>query len=152
VDAFPKETFQGTVSQIRMNPTMIQNVVTYDAIIDFANPQLRLFPGMTAYATIPVAAVQNVDKVPNAALRYKPPLPPDELRALQDKAGIGTSGAGDVKQTGSPLSERETAVVWKLLPDHTIAPVEITLGLTDHAFTHVSAVVAGTIKPGDQVV
>src|SRR5215467_7126798 len=69
VDAFPKETFRGIVSQIRMNPTTIQNVVTYDAIIDFANPDLKLFPGMTAYATIPIASVDNVDKVPNAALR-----------------------------------------------------------------------------------
>jgi HlyD family secretion protein len=152
VDAFPKETFRGTVSQIRMNPTMIQNVVTYDAIIDFANPDLKLFPGMTAYATIPIATVQSVDKVPNAALRYKPPLPPDQLRALQAKAGIGAGGAVDVKQAGSSAASHESAVVWKLLPDRTIVPVEISLGLTDHAFTEVSAVLAGAIKPGDQVV
>ena len=55
VDAFPKETFHGVVSQIRMNATTVQNVVTYDTIIDFANPELKLFPGMTAYVTIPVA-------------------------------------------------------------------------------------------------
>jgi HlyD family secretion protein len=152
VDAFPKETFGGTVSQIRMNPTMIQNVVTYDAIIDFANPELKLFPGMTAYATIPIATVQSVDKVPNAALRYKPPLPPDQLRALQAKAGIGAGGALDVKQAGSAAASHESSVVWKLLPDRTIVPVEISLGLTDHAFTEVSAVLAGAIKPGDQVV
>jgi HlyD family secretion protein len=150
VDAFPKETFKGTVSQIRMNPTMIQNVVTYDAIIDFANPELKLFPGMTAYATIPVASVQDVDKVPNAALRYKPPLPPEQLRALQAKAGVG--GNVDVTQAGAATPPRETAVVWKLNPDHTIAPVEIALGLTDHAFTQVSSVLAGSIKPGEQVV
>jgi HlyD family secretion protein len=152
VDAFPKETFGGTVSQIRMNPTMIQNVVTYDAIIDFANPELKLFPGMTAYATIPIATVQSVDKVPNAALRYKPPLPPDQLRALQAKAGIGAGGALDVKLAGSAAASHESSVVWKLLPDRTIVPVEISLGLTDHAFTEVSAVLAGAIKPGDQVV
>jgi HlyD family secretion protein len=149
VDAFPKETFRGTVSQIRMNPTMIQNVVTYDAIIDFANPELKLFPGMTAYATIPIATVQSVDKVPNAALRYKPPLSPDQLRALQSSAGVG---AKDVKQAGAAASSHETAVIWKLQPDRTIVPVEISLGLTDHAFTEVSAVLAGSIKPGDEVV
>src|SRR5437588_5549920 len=60
VDAFPRDTFRGAVSQIRMNPTTVQNVVTYDAVIDFANPALKLFPGMTAYATIPVATVENV--------------------------------------------------------------------------------------------
>src|SRR5246500_2519654 len=77
VDAFPKDIFQGTLTQIRMNPTSIQNVVTYDAIIAFNNPDLRLFPGMTAYVTIPVATVENVVKIPNAALRFKPPLAPE---------------------------------------------------------------------------
>src|SRR5437016_7627086 len=72
VDAFPKDTFRGVVSQVRMNPTTVQNVVTYDTIIEFDNPELKLFPGMTAYVTIPVANVQNVLKVLNTALRYKP--------------------------------------------------------------------------------
>src|SRR5207237_9250893 len=74
VDAFPKDTFHGVVSQVRMNPTTVQSVVTYDTIIEFANPELKLFPGMTAYVTIPVATVENVVKVPNTALRYKPPM------------------------------------------------------------------------------
>ena len=59
VDAFPEESFTGVVSQVRMNPTTIQNVVTYDTIIEFANPDLKLFPGMTAYVTIPVATVRT---------------------------------------------------------------------------------------------
>jgi HlyD family secretion protein len=54
VDAFPKDTFRGVVSQVRMNPTTVQNVVTYDTIIEFDNPELKLFPGMTAYVSIPV--------------------------------------------------------------------------------------------------
>src|SRR5204862_6541249 len=65
VDAFPKETFRGMVSQVRMNATTVQNVVTYDTIVDFANPDLKLFPGMTAYVTIPVATGQKVLKLPN---------------------------------------------------------------------------------------
>ncbi|HWO38894.1 MAG TPA: efflux RND transporter periplasmic adaptor subunit, partial [Candidatus Acidoferrum sp.] len=77
VDAFPKENFHGTVSQVRMNPTTVQNVVTYDTMIEFENPELKLFPGMTAYVTIPVATVQNVLKLPNTALRYKPPMTPE---------------------------------------------------------------------------
>jgi HlyD family secretion protein len=74
VDAFPKETFRGVVKQVRMNPTTVQSVVTYDTIVEFANPDLKLFPGMTAYVTIPLASVQSVLKLPNTALRYKPPL------------------------------------------------------------------------------
>ena len=59
VDAFPKDTFQGVVSQVRMNATTVQSVVTYDTIIEVANPELKLFPGMTAYVTIPVATVRE---------------------------------------------------------------------------------------------
>src|SRR6266700_2402989 len=98
VDAFPKDTFHGVVSQVRMNPTTVQSVVTYDTIIEFANPELKLFPGMTAYVTIPVATVQDVMKVPNTALRYKPPLAPEEILALYKRFGIeGVEGqhAGD---------------------------------------------------------
>jgi HlyD family secretion protein len=124
VDAFPKDTFSGVVSQIRMNPTTVQNVVTYDAIIDFANPQLKLFPGMTAYVTVPVAVAANVVKLPNAALRFKP----------------------------ARSAEAETAVVWKLVADHTIVPVKVALGITDHAYTEVRVVLSGALKPGDEVV
>jgi HlyD family secretion protein len=133
VDAFPKDAFRGVVSQVRMNPTTVQNVVTYDAIVDFANPELKLFPGMTAYVTIPVATVENVVKLPNAALRFKPP--PSLARA---------SGTGD-PPPGS-------TVVWKLRSDHAIVPVTVALGITDHAYTQVTAVTAGDLKPGDEVV
>ncbi len=92
VDAFPRQTFTGAVSQIRMNPTTVQNVVTYDTIIDFDNPELKLFPGMTAYVTIPVASAHDVLKVPNGALRYSPDLKPDELRALLKQNGIEAGG------------------------------------------------------------
>jgi HlyD family secretion protein len=144
VDAFPKETFTGVVSQVRMNPTTIQNVVTYDAIIDFANPDLKLFPGMTAYATIPIATVHDVLKVPNAGLRYKPPMSPDEVRAFYAREKIVVDDA----KPGAP----ERVVVWKLDADRTIVPVQLEVGLTDHAFTEVKSVVAGSLKPGDQVV
>ena len=92
VDAFPRDTFAGTVTQVRMNPTTVQNVVTYDTVIDFDNPDLKLFPGMTAYITIPVATADNVLRVPNGALRYKPDLPQNEIRALLEKNGIGGGG------------------------------------------------------------
>ena len=101
-----------------MNATTVQNVVTYDAIIDFDNPELKLFPGMTAYVTIPVATVQNVVKVPNAALRYKPPISPDEVRALYAKFGIDSSqstgaerrpGAGDAAAASATARRRRRA-------------------------------------------
>ncbi|OLD16084.1 MAG: hypothetical protein AUI85_10140 [Acidobacteriales bacterium 13_1_40CM_3_55_5] len=91
VDAYPKDTFSGRVSQVRMNATTVQNVVTYNTVIDFDNPDTKLFPGMTAYITIPVASAKNVLRVPNGALRYKPDMKPEEIRALYQKYGL-TSG------------------------------------------------------------
>jgi len=76
------------VTQVRMNPTMVQSVVTYDTIIEFANPELKLFPGMTAYVTIPVATVRIVLKLPNTTLRYKPPISTEEILARYKKCGI----------------------------------------------------------------
>jgi HlyD family secretion protein len=134
VDAFPKEVFHGAVSQIRMNPTTVQNVVTYDAVIEFENRELKLFPGMTAYVTIPVATAENVVKLPNAALRFKPPMPPETVRAMYAQAGIVRDDA---------------PVVWKLRGDGAIEPVEVVLGITDHSYTELRK---GSLKPGDDVV
>src|SRR5229473_1474965 len=103
VDAFPKDTFRGVVSQVRMNATMVQSVVTYDTIIEFANPDLKLFPGMTAYVTIPVDTVQNVVKVPNTALRYKPPMPAEQILETYKQYGIegGERNAADAARAVS---------------------------------------------------
>ncbi len=92
VDAYPKDTFTGKVSQIRLNATTVQNVVTYNTIIDFQNPDLKLFPGMTAYITIPVASAIDALRVPNGALRYKPDMPAAQLRALFQKYGFNAPG------------------------------------------------------------
>jgi HlyD family secretion protein len=177
VDAFPKETFHGAVSQIRMNATMVQNVVTYDVIIDFANPEAKLFPGMTAYVTIPVASVQNALKLPNSALHYRPLMAPEEIRMLYEKYGIeegkpgsygfadaeaathhGTSGRdrGAQPEAAGAKAQRETqsdtAIIWKLHADNSIEPVELVLGITDHAFTEVRGFLKGELNEGDQVV
>jgi HlyD family secretion protein len=168
VDALPKQTFQGAVSQIRMNPTTVQSVVTYDTIIEFANPELKLFPGMTAYVTIPVASAHSALKLPNTALRYKPPMAPEDILGLYKRYGIeGFDGqhAGDESagveavmptSTGAQNLPRapkaETAVVWRLHSDNTMEPVKVSLGITDHAYTEVSAVLKGELKEGDDLI
>ena len=167
VDALPKQTFQGVVSQIRMNPTTVQSVVTYDTIIEFANPELKLFPGMTAYVTIPVATAQHVLKLPNTALRYKPPMAAEEVLALYKRYGID-EGAGQnvgadsaaeesalaraAAQNAPRAPKAETAVVWKLHPDNSMEPVKVSLGITDHAYTEASAILKGELKEGDDVI
>jgi HlyD family secretion protein len=176
VDAFPRDTFTGRVSQIRMNATTVQNVVTYNTVIDFANPDLKLFPGMTAYITIPVASTSNVVRVPNGALRYKPDLSAEEIRTLYQKYGLAdrasapVSGAGgdvpgkqtrthapgqgaggnDGGQTRTPLFDG--AVLWKLRPDSTLEPVKIRTGITDHTVTEVAEILKGELKEGDELV
>src|SRR5689334_1622086 len=167
VDAFPKDTFHGVVSQVRMNATTIQNVVTYDTIIDFDNPELKLFPGMTAYVTIPVASVQNVLKLPNTAIRYKPPMPQEEILALYKQYGIEGGerrlGSNEVAAAEKPTAagpnaiqprtpRADSAVVWKLHRDNSMEPVKVALGITDHAYTEVTSVLHGDLKEGDELV
>ena len=166
VDAFPKEIFHGAVSQVRMNATTVQNVVTYDTIVEFKNPDMKLFPGMTAYVSIPVASVSNVVKIPNAALRYKPDLPAEKVRELYSKYGITTpqnqqpsrapgsssqAPGGGTREHAAPAASNtsDNGIVWKLLPDKSLQPVQVRIGLTDHTYT---ALTGGDIKPGDELV
>ncbi|HEV2670999.1 MAG TPA: efflux RND transporter periplasmic adaptor subunit [Gemmatimonadales bacterium] len=175
VDAYPKDVFQGLLSQIRMNPTTVQNVVTYDAVIEFENADLKLFPGMTAYVAIPVASVADAIKLPNAALRFRPPASPDEIRLLYARYGLDSGGGrggrgrdGTFRSPPAAVASEprsaalasgdttgrndDTAVVWKLIGGNTLVPVKIELGITDHAYTAVTAVLAGELEPGDDVV
>jgi HlyD family secretion protein len=164
VDAFPKEMFHGVVFQVRMNATSIQNVVTYDTIVNFDNPDLKLFPGMTAYVSIPVASVTDTVKIPNAALRYKPDLPAEKVQELYSKYGVaiapstptpaatgqsGATGREHAAPKPNSASNSGLAVVWKLQPDKSLRPVQLHVGLTDHTYT---ALTAGDLQPGDELV
>jgi len=182
VDAYPKENFKGLVSQVRMNATTVQNVVTYNTIIDFDNPEMKLFPGMTAYVTIPVASAADVLRVPNSALRYKPEMKAEEIRALYKKFGLddvnpplvnrgvfnsSESGGGMVKQVNHRVSGEQTnavglaptsaprldvAVLWKLRPDKTLEPIRIRPGITDHTVTEVAELFNGSLTDNEDVV
>ena len=80
VDAYPLEEFEGIVSQIRLEPVVLQNVVTYATVIDVPNNEYRLKPGMTATVTLEIARRENILRIPNAALRFRPT--PDMFAAL----------------------------------------------------------------------
>src|SRR5262245_51653416 len=113
VDAFPKDTFTGHVVQVRMNPTTVQNVVTYDTVVEFDNPEMKLFPGMTAYVDIPVASARNVVKIPNGALRFKPSLSADEVARLYQQNGIRAGGGGRRAAGGGQSGENQEARRWR---------------------------------------
>ena len=132
VDAYPNDTFTGTVSQVRLDPTTTNNVVVYSAIIDAPNPQLTLKPGMTASATIEVARRDDVLRVPAAALRFKP-----DASVLAQYAG---GAAAPSAPAGTTLWIKNGA---------TIAPVTVRAGASDGANTEVTG---SSLSEGAQVV
>jgi HlyD family secretion protein len=83
VEAFPNETFNGVVQQVRVSPTTTNNVVTYTTIVNLDNPEKKLLPGMTATVSIIVGEAKNVLRVSNAALRFTPDVPAEQLQAMQ---------------------------------------------------------------------
>jgi HlyD family secretion protein len=135
VDAYPNEIFTGTVSQVRLQPVVQQNVVSYVTVIDVPNPELKLKPGMTAAVTIETGRADDVLKVPNAALRFTPRSP----ETARDGRGNGR---------GSSSSEHVREAVWVLAQDlPTRVPVET--GITDGRDT---AIVGGDLQSGVPVV
>jgi HlyD family secretion protein len=169
VDAFPGQTFKGTVSQIRNSSTTVQNVVTYDAVIDLENAALKLRPGMTATITVNYAERPDAIAVSNAALRFRPP--PEAASAVTGDAGAppahswggggngGAAGSASVGHRTRPAGsvggpgggkpeghERRTVYVMR---GNTPEAVSIVTGLSDGT---VSEVVRGDVKPGDLVV
>jgi HlyD family secretion protein len=101
VEAYPNETFQGIVEQVRFSPETVQNVVTYTTIVNLENPDKKLFPGMTATVSIIVGEAKDALRVPNAALRFTPTLTPQEmekmLQEMRDRMMAGRQG-----QEGQP--------------------------------------------------
>jgi HlyD family secretion protein len=148
VDAFPKQTFTGSVQEVRMNATTVQNVVTYNTVVSFDNPEMKLFPGMTAYVTIPVATANDVIEAPNAALRYKPDMSSAEIQAAMQKIGA----AGGRRAGGQQSGSSNVATLWKLAADNTLQPVLVKTGITDHTNTEIAQVLKGDLQPGEQLV
>jgi HlyD family secretion protein len=167
VDAYPDEEFRGRIAQIRYNAQVNQNVVTYPVIIEVGNPEQRLRPKMTANVTIDVDKVANVLRVPNAALRFKPPTENGEKAAAGGASGSGgdaVRNAARSGQGGGPGGaaaqlpgggrgggKRDTKqqTVYILGADKKLKPVQIRTGISDGRHTQV---IEGELKPGDEVV
>ena len=139
VDAYPGERFKGKISQIRNSATTVSNVVTYDAVIDVSNTDLRLRPGMTANATITYADKKDVLAIPNAALRFKPPpeanvpKPASSAATTHRRDGVAGSGGGEGRGDGKG---GDSKTIW-VLSDTAPAQVSIKTGLTDGAYTEI---------------
>ncbi len=110
VDAFPGLNFSGKINQIRLNPQNVQNVVTYNVVIDVKNPELKLKPGMTANLTMTIAERQDVLKVPNAALRFRPQgVTPEKLRELLRGGSETMAGGGAGNAPGRDVAKADGA-------------------------------------------
>ncbi len=131
VDAFRGEKFKAKVSQIRNAPQTVQNVVTYDVVMDVDNPDLKLRPGMTANVRIVSANKHDVLLVPNMALRFKPPLSSGEGKPGPG-AGAGAGAGGWQKR------DKEEGGASLYVPDgEGVKKVKVQNGLTDGSYTEI---------------
>jgi HlyD family secretion protein len=154
VDAFPGKEFDGKIAEMRLNPVNVQNVVTYNVVINVDNPEQKLKPGMTANLTITIDERNNVLKVPNSALRF---TPQDGSRQRTRAQGQGGQGQRRQRQEGdnnfasatTPVLEGQTRIVWILGQNGQPERRRIKVGLSDGAATEV---VEGELKEGDMVI
>jgi HlyD family secretion protein len=144
VDAFREHIFSGKVSQIRLNASQQQNVVTYGVIVDVDNTDGKLLPYMTAKLQFEVARREDVVRVPNQALRWKPPQlqeTPSAQSPLEAEEGASDSA--------EPKPNHTTLTVWAKSEDGLVSPVRVQVGLSDGMMTEI---LKGALKPGDTVV
>ena len=166
VDAFPGKDFDGKIEQMRLNPQNVQNVVTYNVVIDVDNPDQKLKPGMTANLTITIDERNNVLKVPNAALRF---IPQDASGQKTNSAnsngqgrqpsGNGNGGNNPAPKSGNgeshfapptaPILDGQTRIIWVMGQDAKPQSRRIKVGLTDGASTEV---VEGNLQEGEMVI
>jgi HlyD family secretion protein len=163
VDAYPDEKFTGRVSQVRLQPINIQNVINYTVIIDVDNKDLKLRPGMTANVSILVDKREDVLRIPNLALRFKPD-PQDKRfakameemqkrreefmrRRQQEGGGPGFFGPQGGQRQGQ-FTGGNRAIIWVVDENKNPKPVFLRLGITDGNYTEV---VGGNLKEGDEV-
>jgi HlyD family secretion protein len=130
VDAFPNNNIKGIIHQIRLNPTIQQNVVTYNMIVMVNNENGLLLPGMTAHVMITVNEKENILKIPNSALNFKPKK-------------------GDDEKEEKPTQKIEKKPTVYILKDEQLVPVKLVTGITDNMMTEV---ISGDLKEGDLVV
>jgi HlyD family secretion protein len=145
VDAYPNERFKGIVRQIRNAPQTVQNVVTYDAVIDVDNTALKLKPGMTANVTFVYAEKDDALRVANAALRFRPP---PEMLTASSGGGSGTAEAAKPRTRPPRDAASDRRSVWVLRNNHP-SPVSIRVGVSDGTLTEV---VEGDVQEGDAVI
>jgi HlyD family secretion protein len=125
VDAYPGRSFRGLVTAIHKAPNLVQNVVTYTILVEAENPDLALFPGMTAVVRIVVEEIKDALRIPNPALRFVP------------------------REPAAAAPEGGRVLVWRLTPAGSLEPVPVLTGASDDSF---AALIEGKLTVGDRLI
>ncbi len=177
VDAYPERDFKGSIRLVRLNPSISQNVVTYNVVVDVTNENSELKPGMTAQVSFVAAQRDEVIRIPNSALRFKPVKDDKEDKKKDEKkrpAGIdANNNKGSVKtaepnaklpadtaKTNAEKSDtakieagvggrRSVGTVYKVNEKNELVPVQVRTGVASNQHTEL---IAGEVKPGDELV
>jgi HlyD family secretion protein len=154
VDAYPELTFEGKVKQIRLSPEIVQNVVTYQVILEVSNPELLLKPGMTANVTILVDHRKDVLKIPAGALRFRPPVEsgessPERNASRMHAPGSNSSPSGSVSAPTPNSINSKKVKIWILDQQETPQLIPVQTGISDGSSIEI---VSGDLKEGDLVI
>jgi HlyD family secretion protein len=150
IDAYPMRRFTGKVSQVRHAPTVVQNVVTYNAVAGIDNRELLLKPGMTANVKFLLSRKSDVLKIPNMAIRFKPPF--EKQDAQESLRQANRPGGGARGSRGWPRSVDSKDGKWVriyVLKDLQPQPIQVRLGITDGFYTEV---IGGEIQDEEQII
>ena len=161
VDAYPDEIFEGPIHQIRMNPTTVQNVVTYSVVVECPNPSLKLLPGMTANLSFQLDRRASALRIPNAALRFYPKVEmvhPDDRKIFEateteapskDQEDAAKEAEGrSAQQRFQAGKGRNRRHVWVRDGD-LLRAVEVTTGISDNKSTEL---LSGQVQDGQMLV
>ena len=160
VDAYPERDFKGAIRLVRLNPTISQNVVTYNVVVDVTNENSMLKPGMTAQVSFVAAQRDDVVRIPSAALRFKPPKDEKEDKKKDEKKKTDAAKTPDAPKTDAAKLDasqqnagvggrRGIGTVYKLDEKNELVPVQIRTGISSNQHTEL---ISGAIKPGDELV
>ncbi len=136
VDAYPDEKFTGNVAQVRLQPIIAQNVVSYEVIIDVMNKENKLLPGMTANLSIIVETKTGIFKTPNMALRYQPSLTQEQFKTFSDRYG-------------DQFDMKNNTILWTLDKQSNLEPIIVRPGITDGNYTEIRE---GKVTEGIRVI
>lgn len=155
VDAYPEDLFKGVISEVRMNPTTEQNVVTYPVVVEAPNPDLKLLPGMTANISFRISEHKDILKIPNAALRFYPKselVRPEDRKLLDGAETDAEENETEPERSATEIAEagrnRQRRHVW-VIEGEFLRAVEIMTGLSDNRFTEL---VSDDLKKGQKLV